>query len=213
MLQAIVSTVLSFVLWSGVVYGFFVLRNMTLEHKLKRLIRPERTDPEEDRVHVICANGTDVRVTIRDVRLITEDDTHVSMTYMGDTGDVIHPRRRNDVIARRRNILTNRHQKAGLIERDFVELPAQTAGLWALTSDLVDDSAWQFAQCILVIDYPTLLNTRRLMMVHVIDTILADLNRDFRDYITNRRLDPNDDSRRLGPNAHTPNAYTSDASA
>lgn len=197
MAQAIASTVLSFVLWSGLVFGFFVVRNKTLEHKLKQLIQPHRTDPQDDRVHVVCANGTDVRVTIRDVRLITEDDTHVSLTYMGDTGDVIHPRRNNDIIARRRNPLANRHEKAGLIERDFVELPAQTAGLWALTSDLVDDSDWQFAQCILVIDYPTLLNTRRLMVVNVADDILADLNRDFHDYVTNRRLDPNDDSRRL----------------
>ncbi|WP_348762512.1 hypothetical protein, partial [uncultured Salinisphaera sp.] len=131
MAQAIASTVLSFVLWSGLVFGFFVVRNKTLEHKLKQLIQPHRTDPQDDRVHVVCANGTDVRVTIRDVRLITEDDTHVSLTYMGDTGDVIHPRRNNDIIARRRNPLANRHEKAGLIERDFVELPAQTAGLWA----------------------------------------------------------------------------------
>lgn len=188
-IQNIVGTVLSFVAWSALVYVFFVLRNWTLEFKLRRLIRPERSDPDEDRVHMICANGTDVRVTVRDIRLITECDTHVSLTYIGDTGDVIRPRRKNDVIARRRNTITLRNEKAGLIERNFVELPAQTAGLWALTAAQVENPGWRFSQCLLVIDYPTLLGTRRLIVVHAPIRIVTDVNEDFRRYIQTRSED------------------------
>lgn len=92
-LQSVIAGVGYFSLWSGLVYAFYLLRNRRLEHQLEQLVRPERSDPDEDRVHVICANATDVRVTIRDVRLITRDDTHVSLTYLGDTGDVIRPRK------------------------------------------------------------------------------------------------------------------------
>lgn len=182
-IQNIVGTVLSFVAWSALVYLFFMLRNWTLEYQLRRLIRPERSDPDEDRVHLICANGTDVRVTVRDVRLITENDTHVSLTYVGDTGDVIRPRRKNDIIARRRNTISMRNEKAGLIERNFVELPAQTAGLWALTAAQVEDRTWHFKHCLLVLDYPTLLGTRRLIVVHAKSLIVDDFNADFRQYI------------------------------
>ncbi|WP_353223115.1 hypothetical protein [Salinisphaera hydrothermalis] len=187
-LQNIVGTVMSFVVWSALVYGFFVLRNKSLEFKLKRLIRPERSDPDENRVHIVCANGTDVRVTVRDVRLITASDTHISLTYFGDTGDVIRPRRNNDIIARRRNSVVTRHERAGLIERNFVELPAQTAGLWALTAEQVEDPNWRFAHLILVLDYPTLLNTRRLMVVEAREEILGALNDDFRRYILATRF-------------------------
>ena len=186
--QSIFGTVTSFVIWSGLVYLFYVLRNRSLEHKLRQLIRPSRSDPDEDRVHVICANGTDVRVTVRDVRLITTDDNHISLTYLGDTGDVISPRRPNDIIARRRNGVTMREEKAGLIERNFVELPAQTAGLWALTAAQVGQADSRFAQCLLVIDYPTLLNTRKLMVVTATDDIVAALNDDFRTYLAERDL-------------------------
>ncbi|GAB3672716.1 hypothetical protein GCM10028792_07330 [Salinisphaera aquimarina] len=185
-LQSILGTVTSFIIWSLLVYLFYVLRNRSLEHRLKRLIQPERSDPDEDRVHVVCANGTDVRVTVRDVRLITRNDTHLSLTYLGDTGDVIRPSRPNDIIARRRNSVVTRHEKAGQIERRFVELPAQTAGMWALTADQVDDSDWQFVDCLLVIDYPTLLNTRKLMVVTAKSEIVDDLNADFRAYIVGR---------------------------
>jgi len=184
--QSIVGTVLSFICWSLLVYGFFLLRNWSLEYKLRRLIRPERSDPDEDRVHVVCANGTDVRVTVRDVRLITASDTHVSLTYFGDTGDVIRPRHNDDLMARRRNPIHTRNEKAGLIERNFVELPAQTAGLWALTSAQVEDPGWTFTHCVLVLDYPTLLGTRRLMIVRARDAIVDDFNQDFRRYIRTR---------------------------
>lgn len=89
-----------------------MLRNRSLERKLKQLVQPQRSDPDEDRVHIICANGTGVRVTIRDVRLITEDDVHVSLTFIGDTGDVIRPRKPNDIIARRRNPVTTWHPES-----------------------------------------------------------------------------------------------------
>lgn len=186
-LQSIFGTVSSFVIWSLLVYLFYLARNWTLERKLKRLIEPTRSDPDEDRVHVVCANGTGVRVTVRDVRLITDDDTHVSLSYLGDTGDVIRPSRPNDIIARRRNKVLTRHEKAGQIERNFVELPAQTAGMWALTARQVDDIEWQFVQCLMVIDYPTLLNSRKLMTVTAKQDILDDLNADFRRYIVERR--------------------------
>lgn len=182
-IQNIVGTLLSFACWSALFYTFFGLRNRMLEYKLRRLIRPERSDPDEDRVHVVCANGTNVRVTVRDVRLITTDDTHVSLTYFGDTGDVIRPRRNDDLISRRRNPVYARNEKAGLIERNFVELPAQTAGLWALTAEQIEDHEWWFEHCVLVIDYPTLLNTRRLMMVRAPQPIVDDFNRDFRHYM------------------------------
>ena len=185
--QSIFGTVTSFVIWSLLVYAFYVLRNRSLEHKLKQLVQPERSDPDEDRVHIICANGTDVRVTIRDVRLITDDDMHVSLTYTGDTGDVIRPRKPNDIIARRRNPVTTWHEKAGLIERNFVALPAQTAGLWALTAQQVKDARWHFTTCLLVIDYPTLLNTRKLMVVYAKPEIVQALNDDFNRYIVNAR--------------------------
>lgn len=187
MMQSTVSTVVSFLIWSLIVYLFYLARNKSLEYKLKRLIQPERSDPEENRVHVICANGTDVRVRIRDVRLITADDTHLSLSYLGDTGDVIRPRRPNDIIARRRNRAVTHNEKAGLIERNFVELPAETAGLWALTTSQVEDSRWRFVDCLLVIDYPTLLNTRKLMVVHAAPEIVEDLNTDFRRYLAARR--------------------------
>ncbi len=186
-LQSIFGTVSSFVIWSLLVYLFYLARNWTLERKLKRLIEPARSDPDEDRVHVVCANGTGVRVTVRDVRLITDDDTHLSLSYLGDTGDVIRPRRPNDVIARRRNKVLTRHEKAGQIERNFVELPAQTAGMWALTAHQVDDASWTFVECLMVIDYPTLLNSRKLMTVTARREILDDLNADFRRYIVARR--------------------------
>lgn len=186
-LQSIFGTVSSFVIWSLLVYLFYLARNWTLERKLKRLIEPARSDPDEDRVHVVCANGTGVRVTVRDVRLITDDDTHLSLSYLGDTGDVIRPSRPNDVIARRRNKVLTRHEKAGQIERNFVELPAQTAGMWALTADQVDEVEWKFTECLMVIDYPTLLNTRKLMTVTAKREILDDLNDDFRRYIVARR--------------------------
>lgn len=185
--QSIFGTVTSFVIWSLLVYAFYVLRNRSLEYKLKQLVQPERSDPDEDRVHIICANGTDVRVTIRDVRLITDDDVHVSLTYIGDTGDVIRPRKPNDIIARRRNPVTTWHEKAGLIERNFVALPAQTAGLWALTAQQVEDARWNFTTCLLVIDYPTLLNTRKLMVVYAKQEIVQALNDDFNRYIVNAR--------------------------
>jgi hypothetical protein len=185
--QSIFGTVTSFVLWSLLVYAFYVLRNRSLEHKLKQLVQPERSDPDEDRVHIICANGTGVRVTIRDVRLITEDDVHVSLTYIGDTGDVIRPRKPNDIIARRRNPVFTRHEKAGLIERSFVALPAQTAGLWALTAQQVENPAWHFTTCLMVIDYPTLLNSRKLMVVYAKPSIVDDLNDDFNRYIVSAR--------------------------
>tara|TARA_B100002049_G_scaffold68276_1_gene49651 strand:+ start:3104 stop:3703 length:600 start_codon:yes stop_codon:yes gene_type:complete len=185
--QSIFGTVTSFVIWSLLVYAFYVLRNRSLEYKLKQLVQPERSDPDEDRVHIICANGTDVRVTIRDVRLITDDDVHVSLTYIGDTGDVIRPRKPNDIIARRRNPVTTWHEKAGLIERNFVALPAQTAGLWALTAQQVEDARWNFTTCFLVIDYPTLLNTRKLMVVYAKQDIVQALNDDFNRYIVNAR--------------------------
>lgn len=187
LVQSIFATVTSFVLWSLLVYAFYVLRNRSLEHKLKQLVQPERSDPDEDRVHIICANGTDVRVTIRDVRLITDDDVHVSLTYIGDTGDVIRPRKPNDIIARRRNPTTTRHEKAGLIERNFVALPAQTAGLWALTARQVEDAGWHFTTCLLVIDYPTLLNTRKLLVVYAKPAIVEALNDDFNRYIVSAR--------------------------
>ena len=193
-IQNIVGTVLSFVCWSALVYAFFVLRNWTLEYKLRRLIRPERSDPDEDRVHAVCANGTDVRVTVRDVRLITSDDTHVSLTYFGDTGDVIRPRRNDDLISRRRNPVYARNEKAGLIERNFVELPAQTAGLWALTAKQVENQDWSFTHCVLVIDYPTLLNTRRLMIVEASQQIVDDFNQDFRRYIAKRERETRADT-------------------
>ncbi|MES1924106.1 hypothetical protein [Salinisphaera sp. T31B1] len=185
-LQSIFGTVMSFVIWSLLVYLFYLARNWTLERKLKQLIEPARSDPDEDRVHVVCANGTGVRVTVRDVRLITSGDTHVSLTYLGDTGDVIRPRKPDDIIARRRNKVLTRHEKAGQVERNFVELPAQTAGMWALTADQVDDSEWRFVECLMVIDYPTLLNSRKLMTVTAKDRILEDLNADFRQYIVSR---------------------------
>ena len=185
--QSIFGTVTSFVIWSLLVYAFYVLRNRSLEYKLKQLVQPERSDPDEDRVHIICANGTDVRVTIRDVRLITDDDVHVSLTYIGDTGDVIRPRKPNDIIARRRNPVTTWHEKAGLIERNFVALPAQTAGLWALTAQQVEDARWNFTTCLLVIDYPTLLNTRKLMVVYAKQEIVQALNDDFNRYIVHAR--------------------------
>ncbi len=127
-LQSVVAGVGYFSLWTLLVYAFYLLRNKILEYQLKRLIQPQRSDPDEDRVHVIAANPTDVRVTIRDVRLITDDDTHISLTYMGDTGDVIRPRKRDGIIARRRNPAVSRFKKAGLTERGFVELPAETSG-------------------------------------------------------------------------------------
>ncbi|MES1929284.1 hypothetical protein SADO_08507 [Salinisphaera dokdonensis CL-ES53] len=185
--QSILGTVTSFVIWSMLVYAFYVLRNRSLEYKLKQLVQPERSDPDEDRVHIICANGTGVRVTIRDVRLITDDDVHVSLTYIGDTGDVIRPRKPNDIIARRRNPATTQHEKAGLIERNFVALPAQTAGLWALTAQQVENARWNFTSCLLVIDYPTLLNTRKLMVVYAKPDIVQALNDDFNRYIVNAR--------------------------
>ena len=86
---SIFSTVTSFIIWSFLVYIFYVLRNRSLEHKLKQLIQPERSVPDEDRVHIVCANATGVRVTVRDVRLITDDDVHVSLAYIGDTGDAV----------------------------------------------------------------------------------------------------------------------------
>lgn len=186
-LQSIIAGVAYFAIWSALVYTFYLLRNANLQRKLKQLIQPERSDPDEDRVHIVCANGTDVRVTVRDVRLITEDETHISLSYIGDTGDVIRPRRPHDVIARRRDKVLTHHEKAGLIERSFVELPAQTAGLWALTAAQVDDPEWRFTDCILVIDYPTLLNTRKLMVVHAKPSIVEDFNADFRRYIVHER--------------------------
>jgi hypothetical protein len=184
---SIFSTVTSFVIWSLLVYSFYVLRNLSLEYKLKQLIQPERSNPDEDRVHIICANGTDVRVTVRDVRLITDDDVHVSLTYIGDTGDVIRPRKPNDIIARRRNPVITRHEKAGLVERNFVALPAQTAGMWALTAQQVENAKWHFVACLLVIDYPTLLNTRKLQVIYARDSIVEALNDDFNRYIVNAR--------------------------
>ena len=59
--------------------------------------------------------------------------------------------------------------------------------LCALTAGQVENPEWRFAHCILVIDYPTLLNTRRLMMVEAKAEILAQLNDDFRRYILTRR--------------------------
>lgn len=76
---------------------------------------------------------------------------------------------------------------AGLIERNFVELPAQTAGLWALTARQVEDAGWRFSECLLVIDYPTLLNSRKLMVVHARPAIVAALNDDFNRYIVSAR--------------------------
>ncbi|MES1946168.1 hypothetical protein C84B14_02441 [Salinisphaera sp. C84B14] len=180
---SIFSTVTSFIIWSFLVYVFYVLRNRSLEHKLKQLIQPERSVPDEDRVHIVCANATAVRVTVRDVRLITDDDVHVSLAYIGDTGDVVRPRRPNDIIARRRNPVITRHEKAGLIERNFVELPAQSAGMWALTADQVENPKWHFVECLLVIDYPTLLNTRKLMVVYAKQAIVDSINDDFNRYI------------------------------
>lgn len=185
-LQSIFGTVSSFVIWSLLVYLFYVARNWSLERKLKKLVEPARSDPDEDRVHVVCANGTDVRVTVRDVRLITRNDTHLSLTYLGDTGDVIRPSRPDDIIARRRNSVVTRHERAGQIERKFVELPAQTAGLWALTAEQVDDPGWEFIECLLVIDYPTLLNTRKLMVVTAKRSIVEALNTDFQNYLVGR---------------------------
>ncbi|WP_423822369.1 hypothetical protein V5738_00165 [Salinisphaera sp. SPP-AMP-43] len=173
--------------WSSLVYVFFVLRNNTLAYKLEKLIRSEHRDPDEDRVHIDCANGTNVRVTLRDVRLITADVTHVSLTHFGDTGDVIRPRRNNDLTARRRHSVLTRHEQAGLIERNVVQRPAQTAGLWALPAAQVEDPEWRLAHRVLVIDYPTLLNTRRLMRVEAKAEVLAQLNDDFWRYILSTR--------------------------
>lgn len=182
-LQNIFATVTSFVIWSFLVYAFYVLRNLSLEHKLRQLIQAERSHPDENRVHIICANGTDVRVTIRDVRLITDDDVHLSLNYIGDTGDVIRPRKPHDIIARRRNPAVTHHEKAGQIERNFVELPSQTAGMWALTAEQVQAAHWHFSACLLVIDYPTLLNTRKLMTAYARPEIVNALNDDFERYI------------------------------
>jgi len=51
----------------------------------------------------------------------------------------------------------------------------------------VDEVEWKFTECLMVIDYPTLLNTRKLMTVTAKREILDDLNDDFRRYIVARR--------------------------
>lgn len=49
------------------------------------------------------------------------------------------------------------------------------------------DTGWVFTHCIMVLDYPTLLNTRKLMVVHAKPGILRDLNDDFERYIAAKR--------------------------